>query len=371
MLNKRVYQNNHMQNNNINQKKQHLQQCSVQIEFCINLIETMRGGKKLVRFKVIKASKLLFYLAAGIFVLVLAVLAAKYFFSEPQTYIRPTANLVKTAQHEQDKAKTHTVFASQSTAIDSSLSLDPGYSNEIQIEIIPSHAEAPESAVQKRILIYHTHTHEAYEQVSNDPYVALEAWRTCDPDYSVVRVGKELASQLEYYGFEVVHDTTDHEGSELSTAYNRSLKTLKAQKKTFDLYIDLHRDAYIDGVNDIHKTADGTSVAQLMILIGNGEGFSEKPFFEENYAFAKKLTDRLNQISPNICKEVLIKNGRYNQHIAPFSILMEVGHNRNTLEQALASIPILAEAIFSLLIEEPDLQLTRIIDLYRSGMSSD
>lgn len=316
----------------------------------------------MVRFKVIKASKLLLYFAAGLFVLVLAVLAARYFMSEPKTHIRPTANLVTTSEY--DKAKTQMVFALENTATGSSLHFDPGNTNKIQIEIIPTSPESHKNVSSKRILIYHTHTHEAYEQVSNDPYVALEAWRTIDADHSVVRVGKELTNHLKNYGFEVVHDTTDHEGSELSTAYSRSLETLKAHSESFDLYIDLHRDAYIEGSEPDHAMNRYSSAAPLMILIGNGEGFSEKPYFEENYAFAKKLTDRINQISPGICKEVLVKNGRYNQHIAPFSILIEVGHNRNTLEQALNSVPVLSKAIYSLLVENPDLQLTKMMNAY-------
>ena len=109
----------------------------------------------------------------------------------------------------------------------------------------PSPASPPEET--KRILIYHTHTHEAYEQVSEDPYEALEAWRTTDVDHSVVRVGEELAQALRQHGFRVTHDITDHEGEALSTAYTRSLKTLESYDETFDLYIDLHRDAYVSG----------------------------------------------------------------------------------------------------------------------------
>lgn len=69
--------------------------------------------------------------------------------------------------------------------------------------------------------------------------------RTADPEYSVVRVGTELTKLLEERGFEVVHDLTDHEPPRLGTAYTRSLKTLESYAdQHFDLYIDLHRDAY-------------------------------------------------------------------------------------------------------------------------------
>ena len=54
----------------------------------------------------------------------------------------------------------------------------------------------------------------------------------------------------------------------------------------------------------------------------------------------------------------MVKDGRYNQHIGIFSILVEVGHNKNTLRQALNSIPPLADALYSLMIEAPDPALT-------------
>ena len=97
------------------------------------------------------------------------------------------------------------------------------------------------------------------------------------------------------------------------------------------------------------RNAGGTNYAKLMVLIGRGDGFQEKPFYEENLAFAEKLTEQLNALRQGICKDVLVKKNRYNQHAGIHSILIEVGNNQNTLEEALASMPILAEALDALL----------------------
>ena len=43
-----------------------------------------------------------------------------------------------------------------------------------------------------------------------------------------------------------------------------------------------------------------------------------------------------------------LKNGRYNQHVADCCVLIEVGNNYNTLEEALAAMPFLANAICAL-----------------------
>jgi len=86
-----------------------------------------------------------------------------------------------------------------------------------------------------------------------------------------------------------------------------------------------------------------------MMLVGNGGSYEVKPDYEANLAFAAQLTDRLNGLCEGLCRPVLVKNGRYNQHVGTPSVLIEVGHNRNTLSEALAAMPFLAEALDGLL----------------------
>ena len=221
------------------------------------------------------------------------------------------------------------------------------------LELTPRESPSVAPAIEApRILIYHTHTHEAYEQTEADPYEALEAWRTDDEEHSVVRVGEELATLLRARGCEVVHDTTDHEQDDLSTAYVRSEETLLSYDEPFDLYIDLHRDAYVEGMGENTLHANGVDYAKLMMLIGKGENFTVKPHYEENYAFACALTDALNAQTPGICRDVLVKTNRYNQHIGVYAILIEVGNNRNTLVEALNAMQPLSDALASLLTGE-------------------
>lgn len=313
----------------------------------------------MVRFKVIKGSHLLLGFAVAVLVLVIGMLIIRFTFSEKTSPIDARASLVQDIENKNSEAETDTVFASLSIKPDM-LELDPGEEDLLDIEIISTDPSPDVTAADKpSVLIYHTHTHEAYEQVASDRYVAIEAWRTNDQDHSVVRVGQELAQLLRSRGFQVTHDTTDHEQNELSTAYTRSLKTLESYDEAFDLYIDLHRDAYIEGV-DYEQIDDGEqTLAQLMLLIGNGEGFDVKPYYAENLAFAKELTSRINEILPGLCRDVLVKDGRYNQNIGVFSILVEVGHNRNTLREALNALPYLADGIRSLMIESPVEELSK------------
>lgn len=312
----------------------------------------------MVHFKVIKGSQLLLGIAIAVLVIVIAALAISFVLTGNSESIHTQADLVR-ANEVVIEAETDTVFASIS---DEALELDP--KDEFSIEVLPS---STSRADRPCVLIYHTHTHEAYEQVSGDQYVAIEAWRTTDQDHSVVRVGEELARMLRDRGFEVVHDTTDHEQDDLSTAYTRSLKTLERYTRRFDLYLDLHRDAYIEGVDALNLSDGDQTVAQIMMLIGNGAGFDVKPYYEENLLFAQQLTQRINQLKHGLCKDVLVKDGRYNQNIGVFSILVEVGHNRNTLQEALNALPYLADGLASLMIQSPDSKLSAMRSAYISG----
>lgn len=209
------------------------------------------------------------------------------------------------------------------------------------------------SAEKGRILIYHTHTYEAYEQVGEE-YQETERWRTADSTFNMIRVGEELTQLLRSLGYGVVHDTTAFEPPDLSSAYSRSLAMLENRAQAgeqYDLYVDLHRDAYVEGQAGSNVImAGGVESARLMLLIGKGEGYTDsgydqKPDWEANLAMAKQLTDALNQQMPGICKDVRIKSGRFNQHVAKNCVLIEAGNNRNTLQQALAAMPYLADAI--------------------------
>ena len=207
------------------------------------------------------------------------------------------------------------------------------------------------------ILIYHTHTYEAYEQGQQN-YQETERWRTADSSYNMIRVGEELAQLLRGLGYLVEHDTTAFEPPQLSNAYTRSLAMLENRAEageTYDLYIDLHRDAYVEGQAGANTVSiGGMEAARLMLLIGKGEGYTDagydqKPDWEANLACAQRITDGLNEQVPNLCKEVRLKSGRFNQHVAQNCVLIEVGNNRNTLQQALAAMPYLADAIDSAL----------------------
>lgn len=210
-----------------------------------------------------------------------------------------------------------------------------------------------------RVLIYHTHSYEAYAQDSSNPYQETSTWRTKDVDFNIMGVGNKLAQELEALGIEVVHDMTEHEPPKLGTAYVRSLKTLQTYadaNEEFDMMIDLHRDAASTrNTNPSYVTDNNKQYARLMMLIGSndnndGSDPSAGHNWKENYKLADALTQNLNGRVANICRDVMVKTGRYNQHMSPSAILVEVGHNKNTLEQALNATEPLAQSIADILL---------------------
>lgn len=234
------------------------------------------------------------------------------------------------------------------------------YRQALTIEVISPQPQAQAVAAQVEgrptVLIYHTHTWEAYEMTEDAQYTPTQTWRTMDDAHNMVRIGEEIAQELSALGFAVTHDTTDFEPPNLSTSYTRSLEMIEerlAAGETYDYILDIHRDAYSglrNGANCAEK--DGEQYAYVMMLVGKGtgqtgSGFDERPDWPENLALAQAITDAMNADVPGIAREVKIKTGRFNQHVSTNALLIEVGNNLNTLEEALNACPVIARGIAS------------------------
>jgi len=225
--------------------------------------------------------------------------------------------------------------------------------NDIEVEIV---LREPEHGAPLRVLIYHTHTYEAYEPDFEGQYKPTERWRTADRQYNVVRVGAELSRILrEEYGMVVVHDDTAFEPPRLDNAYTRSLEAIEnytARGETFDLYLDIHRDAYAQGrFAENTVEVDGKPTARVMFLVGKGTGtykgqaFAQLPSWEINLARARVMTDAINAQADKLCRPVSTSSSRYNQHVSTGAFLLEIGNNMNSLEEALRAVPYAARAI--------------------------
>ncbi|MBQ6859188.1 MAG: stage II sporulation protein P [Clostridia bacterium] len=226
----------------------------------------------------------------------------------------------------------------------------------LRIECIMPEATQAAAMTQERprVLIYHTHTWEAYRMTDEAQYIPTETWRTKDAAHNMIRVGEKLAQELETRGFVVVHDKTAFEPPTLSDAYSRSLQMIESrlsQGESYDYILDVHRDAYsgpYNGANGVEH--EGTPMAYVMLLVGKGTGatgagFDERPDWPQNLELAEQITEAMSGRVRGIARDVKVKSGRFNQHVSTGALLIEVGNNHNTLEEALASCAVIADAI--------------------------
>ena len=150
-----------------------------------------------------------------------------------------------------------------------------------------------------------------------------------------------------------MQDKTDTEIPVLATSYERSLQVAKKNIEEYpeaQIIIDLHRDAYNTGIKPNVATVNGVKAARVMFVIGTGEGktgvgFTLRPDWKSNLALAQSINDNLKAIDPVLSRDISIKTGRYNQHLSKGCVLVEVGNNENTLDEVLATVPFLAQAI--------------------------
>lgn len=201
----------------------------------------------------------------------------------------------------------------------------------------------------KKILIYHTHTCESYTPSEKYSYTMTGNYRTTDNNYNMVRVGDELTKYLEQKGFTVIHNTTCHDYPSYSGSYDRSYTTVQGilnEEPDIGLVIDLHRDAVGDGSSyGPTVKVNGESVAQLMFVIGTNGGGLEHPNWAQNLKTAIKIQETANSLYSGLFRPMMVRNSRYNQHIAIGASIIEVGATGNTLEECLLSMQCLANVI--------------------------
>ncbi len=207
---------------------------------------------------------------------------------------------------------------------------------------------------EPQILIYHTHSQEAFKDSIPG-----------DESTTIVGAGEKLAQLLrEKYGYNVIHNTQHFDEESRDYAYSNSLPVLEqilAENPSIEVVIDLHRDAMPE---DRRLVVDfqGRPTAQFMFFNGlsrtarSGEIESlENPYLEDNLAFSFQMQTASNEYYPGIARRIYLKAYRYNLHLRPKSLLIELGAQNNTVEEIMNAIDPLAHIIHLVLVgEEPN-----------------
>lgn len=196
---------------------------------------------------------------------------------------------------------------------------------------------------EPQILIYHTHAQEAFaDSVPGDEST------------SIVGVGEYLASVLrERYGYNVMHHTESFDKESRDYAYGNALPVIEqllADHPSIEVVIDLHRDAMPED-RRLVMDLQGRPTAQIMFFNGlsrTGKGaieYLENPYLEDNLAFSFQMQAACNEYYPGLARRIYLKAYRYNMHLCPKTLLIELGAQNNTVEEMMNACEPLAHVL--------------------------
>ena len=199
-----------------------------------------------------------------------------------------------------------------------------------------------------QILIYHTHSQEAFSDSAPG-----------DTNTSIVGVGEKLAGILrEKYGFNVIHHLGQYDVEARYYAYSNALPDIQAvlaDNPSIEVVIDLHRD----GVNENTRLVtdiNGKQTAKIMFFNGLSKTTStgvidylRNPYINDNLAMSLQMKLMSEQLYPGFARPIFLKGYRYNMHLSPKCMLIEVGAQTNTVEEAMNAMEPLADILFNVL----------------------
>ena len=218
--------------------------------------------------------------------------------------------------------------------------------NDIPVQLSPKGVQ---------VLIVHTHGSESYTPSEAYQFEYTENDRTLDTRYNVVRIGDELESILENNGIKTLHVRDIFDSPSYSGSYSRSLEAITQAFKdnpSIKVVIDIHRDAMIakDGTKyKVTADIDGKTAAQLMFVTGTSGGGLVHDNWQKNLTFHGRIQQEMNSRYPGIMRPINIRESRFNQHVCPGSMLLEVGTSGNTLDEALYSIQLFGNVLSDML----------------------
>ncbi len=193
------------------------------------------------------------------------------------------------------------------------------------------------------VLIFHTHTTESYLLADTGNFYEDYETRSMENSMNMVRVGDEICKVLELNGIGYIHDTNIYDES-YNGAYSRSRVTVEKYLKEYPsikIVLDVHRDAiYYSDTSHCKPTAEinGRKAAQIMIITGAEEGYiTDFPHWEDNLKFALCFQKTAEEIFPGLMKPLYFCQRKYNMDTAKCSLLLEIGTDANTLDEAMYS----------------------------------
>lgn len=223
----------------------------------------------------------------------------------------------------------NTMAGSDQLAVDKLMGKDMSISKE---------GEAPQ------ILIYHTHSQEAFaDSVPGDKST------------TIVGVGDYLTEILtSRYGYKVLHHTGEYDVKARDDAYSVALPAVEqvlAENPSIQVIIDLHRDEMAEETRLV-TDLDGRPTARFMFFNGLSRtrktgniSYLQNENLDDNLAFSFQMQLKAAQYYPGLTRKIYLKGYRYNMHLRPKTLLVELGAQNNTVEEAMNACDPLAHIL--------------------------
>jgi len=224
---------------------------------------------------------------------------------------------------------------------DTSLNILEFLKNEIPFKI---EGDAPQ------VLILHTHTTESYMLYNRDYYTATDSSHSNDETKNMVAIGTVFEQKLNAAGIKVIHSKVVHDYPSYSGSYDKSAETINAvlkEHKSIKVVLDLHRDSIADGSGGKIKpvaSIGGKNAAQVMLVMGNNYST-----WKNNFSLAARFHQTMQVMYPGLARPISLYNKKYNQNLSNGAMLIEIGTDANTLDEALYGAQLAANALVCLL----------------------
>ncbi len=199
-----------------------------------------------------------------------------------------------------------------------------------------------------QILIFHTHSQEAFaDSVPGDV------------NTSIVGVGERLTEILqEDYGYEVLHHTGQYDVETRDDAYTNALPEIEkvlSENPSIQVVIDLHRDSMPEETRLV-MDLDGRPTARFMFFNGLSRtkktgniAYLYNENLEDNLAFSFRMQKKAYEYYPGLTRKIYLKGYRYNMHLKEKFLLVELGAQNNTVEEAMNACDPLAHILHMVL----------------------
>lgn len=199
------------------------------------------------------------------------------------------------------------------------------------------------AAAKVQVAVYSTHSSESYTAYSGEPKVYGKLG-------GVYLASAALGERLGEAGIGVVVDETIHDWPDWNKSYANSLETAKrllADYPNLQLLIDMHRDAGVSRENSV-TVVNGQKAAKIMLVCGSDQRYTH-PNWRQNQEFMDEIAEKMDELYPGLLRRVSVQTGRYNQHISPRAILVEMGTTENTIEEVEYAARLLADVLAQVL----------------------